>query len=58
MHLHEHSIPSHSEYIYLDWHQMQGDHLQHWGITDEWATANHYQAHELKARELQCDVDW
>jgi hypothetical protein len=58
VHLHEHSIPSHSEYIYLDWHQMQGDHIQHWAITNEWASANHYRAHELNAQELQCDVDW
>ncbi len=58
IHLHEHSIASEKEYIFLDWHQMQGDHLQHWPLSDQWSTPNHYHAYELNPQELQADVDW
>ncbi len=58
VHLHEHSIPSEKEYIFLDWHQMQGDHLQYWPLSDQWSTPNYYCTYELNPQELQADVDW
>lgn len=58
VHLHDHSIASEKEYIYLDWHQMQGDHLQHWPLSDQWSTPNHYRTYELSPQELQADADW
>lgn len=58
VHLNERSIPSQYEYIFMDWHQLQGDLPQHRVITSEWTAINTYRAHELNAKELQSDVDW
>lgn len=58
VHLDERSIPSQHEYIFMDRNPLQDRHPQHRGIGTEWATQNAYRAHELDARELQCDVDW
>ncbi|MGR9014618.1 MAG: phospholipase D-like domain-containing protein, partial [Gammaproteobacteria bacterium] len=58
VHLDERSIASQSEYIFMDWHQLQCDHPQYRRITGDWATANSYRSYELNAGELQCDADW
>ena len=58
VHLGEHSIPSEHEYIFMDWHQLQGDMPQHRRITREWSSVNTYRTYELNANELQADVDW
>lgn len=58
VHLDEHSIPSQNDYIFMDWHQLQGDAPQYRRINSDWATANEYRTAELNAAELQCDVDW
>ena len=58
VHLGEHSIPSRSEYIFMDWYQLQDGNHQQRTITDEHATPNHFRTYELNAAELQADVDW
>jgi hypothetical protein len=58
VHLDEHSIASQSEFIFMDWHQLQSDQQQHRKITWDWATPSSYRAYQLNAGELQCDVDW
>lgn len=58
VHLHEHSIASQNDYIYMDGHQLQDDQPKHRHITSEWATPNAYRTYELNAGELQADVDW
>ena len=58
VHLGEHSIPSQLEYIFMDGHQVSEGHPQYRRITSDWATGNSYRTHELKAWELQSDVDW
>ncbi|NOT13649.1 MAG: phosphatidylserine/phosphatidylglycerophosphate/cardiolipin synthase family protein [Methylococcaceae bacterium] len=58
VHMNEHSIASQNDYIFMDWHQLQGDKPQYRHITSEWATANSYRTHELSADTLQNDVDW
>lgn len=57
VHLHERSIPSHSEYILMDGSDLHGPGERHRGITDEWATPNHYRTYELDAGVLQRDTD-
>jgi hypothetical protein len=58
VHLHEHSLPSQYEYIFMDWFQLDTDLPQYRALTGEWTTLNSYRAHELNAVELQCDTDW
>ncbi|MDD1620159.1 MAG: phospholipase D family protein [Methylococcaceae bacterium] len=58
VHLGEHSIASRSEYIFMDWYQLQDGNQQQRTITEEHATPNHYRAYELNPGELQSDVDW
>jgi len=58
VHLGEHSVASRSEYIFMDWYQLQDGHPQNRTITDEHVTPNHYRTHELNAGQLQQDVDW
>jgi hypothetical protein len=58
VHLGEHSIASHNDYIFMDRHQAQDGHQQYRKITSQWATPNPYRTYELNAGELQSDVDW
>ncbi len=58
VHLHENSIPSEHEYIYMDGAQLYNDAQQYRAISHEHATYNHYRTHELNPHELQSDVDW
>ncbi|GAB6142229.1 hypothetical protein JCM14076_29580 [Methylosoma difficile] len=58
IHLGEHSIPSEHEYIFMEHAQLHDGQPQHHAISHEWATTNHYRAHELNAAELQSDADW
>ena len=58
VHLDEGSIPSHSEYIFMDGPQFRNEQPQHRKITSEGATQNTYRTYELNAQELQRDVDW
>jgi hypothetical protein len=58
VHLHEKSIPSEKEYIFMEGDQLQQNGYQYRRITSEWATANSYRTHELNAAALQNDVDW
>jgi phosphatidylserine/phosphatidylglycerophosphate/cardiolipin synthase-like enzyme len=57
-HVNEHSLPSQSEYIFMDWGQLRSEQPQYRRITPEWATANSYHTHECNAWQLQSDVDW
>jgi hypothetical protein len=58
VHLHEHSISSQHEYIFMDWYQLQEECPQYRAISNEWATTNTYRTYELDAGELQSDVNW
>lgn len=58
VHLHEHSIASEKEYIFMDWHQLQDGYPKHRHINADWSTPNYYRTYELNAGELQSDVDW
>ena len=58
VHLNEHSIPSHNDYIFMDRHQVQDAYPQYRKINEEWVTTNEYRTYELNASELQSDVDW
>jgi hypothetical protein len=58
VHLGEHSIPSHNDYIFMDWHQLQDDQPQYRSLNSDWATPNTYRTFELNPAELQSDVDW
>ncbi|NOT85233.1 MAG: phosphatidylserine/phosphatidylglycerophosphate/cardiolipin synthase family protein [Methylococcaceae bacterium] len=58
VHIHEHSIPSQQEYIFMDSQQLQSEHPQYRVLNGDWSTTNHYRTHELNAGELQGDVDW
>lgn len=58
VHLGERSIASRSEYIFMDWYQLQDGNQQQRTITEDHATPNHYRTYELNPGELQSDVDW
>jgi hypothetical protein len=57
-HVDEHSVPSRQEYIFMDGSQLREEQPQYRRITSEWATSNRYRTYEVKAWELQRDVDW
>jgi hypothetical protein len=58
VHLNEHSIHSHNDYIFMYRHQVQDAYPQYRKINEEWVTTNEYRTYELNASELQSDVDW
>jgi hypothetical protein len=58
VHIHEQSIPSQQEYIFMDDQQLHRDQPQYRALNGDWSTSNHYRTHELNAGELQGDVDW
>jgi hypothetical protein len=58
VHLHNRSIASQHEYVFLEGHDVQGDHSRRWPISPEPSGPNWYRTHELDAGELQRDVDY
>ena len=58
VHLHEHSLASEFDYLFMDSQQVQNGHDQNRVITNEGRAANSYRTYELNAVELQCDADW
>jgi hypothetical protein len=58
VHLHDRSIASQNDYIFMDGHQLQDNQPKHRHISSEWATQNTYRTYELSAGELQSDTDW
>ena len=59
IHKDNYSIRSEKDYIFLDWHQLQGDAEQHLytEISPQHSTYNSYQTYELNAAELQQEAD-
>lgn len=58
VHLHDKSIPSEKDYIFMEGGVLQQEGAHHRRITSEWATANSYRTYELNAADLQHDADW
>jgi hypothetical protein len=58
VHLHDRSISSQHEYLFMDGHAFQEEGTQRRRITGDRSVPNTYRTWELDAGELQRDADW